>query len=704
MLAPYIRFVGVAGGPPASSIIPLISHYRRKLAESTMQILRQSTSQAIRFGPFVDSTDGVTAETALTIANTDIQLSKDGAAFGAKNSGGGTHDADGWYSATLDATDTGTVGVFIAQIAVSGALPVYVTYHIVEEAVYDAMYGDGAAGPTVSGVTVNADVLSISGDTTAADNLELQYDGTGYTDDTAPASRSQVSNIGASSGGSINIAAGDDNSTGGTVDPASTAFVGTITANTIADTQSANGVAHEMDDAGNDIDIVYQFTLAGNQTANAVDIVANVNGNTDDMDISAYDHIGTAWEKVGTLEGVGGADYKSISPSLLQKHVGTGAEMGNVYIRMHSSVGSTPASLQVDKILIQAVTISQSVGYAMGAIWIDTTASNTTTENYVDGVADNPVSTWAAAKTLSSQLGIKKFQLAAGSSITLDASAVNHWFSGQAYSVDLGGQDIDGAFFFGANVSGTGTAGSANHPVFEDCPVGTVTLPPSIMRRCYLSGTITNSTTGSWFINHCMSRVAGAGSPVFDFGNGVGATNLNMRLYSGGIQLDYMTALDTASIEGFGNVIEDSTCTGGAVSCRGLMTATDITNITMSDNARLDTDQINAQADLALTDATNVSANIEQIGGSATSASNLAASALGIISTTVNDAGASTTAFVISSSEATDDHFIGRIIVFTSGALAGQATDITDYVGSTKTVTVTALTEAPANGVSFVIV
>jgi len=35
--------------------------------------LRQSTaSQELLLGPFVDSTDGVTAETALTIANTDI--------------------------------------------------------------------------------------------------------------------------------------------------------------------------------------------------------------------------------------------------------------------------------------------------------------------------------------------------------------------------------------------------------------------------------------------------------------------------------------------------------------------------------------------------------------------------------------------------------------------------------------------------------
>lgn len=106
-----------------------------------------------------------------------------------------------------------------------------------------------------------------------------------------------------------------------------------------------------------------------------------------------------------------------------------------------------------------------------------------------------------------------------------------------------------------------------------------------------------------------------------------------------------------------------------------------------------------------VTDVTNeTTADVTKISGSATAADNLEASALGIVSTTVNDAGASTTAFVITSSVAVNDHFNGRVIVFTSGTLANQATDITDYVGSTRTVTVTALTSAPANGVSFVIV
>jgi hypothetical protein len=70
--------------------------------------------------------------------------------------------------------------------------------------------------------------------------------------------------------------------------------------------------------------------------------------------------------------------------------------------------------------------------------------------------------------------------------------------------------------------------------------------------------------------------------------------------------------------------------------------------------------------------------------------------------------GSTTTAVVLSTVEgttpsATDDYYNGRVMIFTSGALAGQATAITDYVGSTKTATVTALTGAPVNGVTAVI-
>jgi hypothetical protein len=42
----------------------------------------------------------------------------------------------------------------------------------------------------------------------------------------------------------------------------------------------------------------------------------------------------------------------------------------------------------------------------------------------------------------------------------------------------------------------------------------------------------------------------------------------------------------------------------------------------------------------------------------------------------------------------TDDAYKGRILVFNEGSLDEQATDITDYVGSTKTATITAVTTA----------
>lgn len=113
-----------------------------------MLFLRQSTaSQEILLGPFVDSTDGATAETALTIAAADIKLFKHGAtAFVDKNSGGATHISNGQYYAVLDATDTDTVGLMEIAVRVSGALPVRREFQVVEEAVYDALFASGAAG------------------------------------------------------------------------------------------------------------------------------------------------------------------------------------------------------------------------------------------------------------------------------------------------------------------------------------------------------------------------------------------------------------------------------------------------------------------------------------------------------------------------------------------------------------------------------
>ena len=54
-------------------------------------------------------------------------------------------------------------------------------------------------------------------------------------------------------------------------------------------------------------------------------------------------------------------------------------------------------------------------------------------------------------------------------------------------------------------------------------------------------------------------------------------------------------------------------------------------------------------------------------------------------------------------SEATDDHYINRSVVWLTGALAGQGRVITDYTGSNGKLTYAATTEAPSAADTFVI-
>jgi hypothetical protein len=107
-----------------------------------MKILKQSTAVTIKLGPFLDATDGVTAETALTISRSDVLLSKNYGAFTQKTeTTTATHDAAGWYGVPLDTTDTATVGPLQIHVNESGALPVFEHYTVLPANVYDSLMG-----------------------------------------------------------------------------------------------------------------------------------------------------------------------------------------------------------------------------------------------------------------------------------------------------------------------------------------------------------------------------------------------------------------------------------------------------------------------------------------------------------------------------------------------------------------------------------
>src|SRR6185312_16921632 len=98
--------------------------------------LRKATaSQSVALGPFLSDSDFKSAQTGLTIANTDIKLVVNGGASANKNSGGGTHRVNGVYGVTFDATDTATVGEMEVSVVVDTALPVFDKFFVIEAAV-----------------------------------------------------------------------------------------------------------------------------------------------------------------------------------------------------------------------------------------------------------------------------------------------------------------------------------------------------------------------------------------------------------------------------------------------------------------------------------------------------------------------------------------------------------------------------------------
>ena len=135
-----------------------------------MRYLKQSTSVDVPIGPFLDETDGRTAETALTITQPDIRLKKNGAGWAQKNAAQTlSHEENGFYEVTLDATDTGTLGLLRLAVFESGALPVWEDFMVVTANVYDSLFStdvldvsvtqvNGTAAPNLVGGRFDASV------------------------------------------------------------------------------------------------------------------------------------------------------------------------------------------------------------------------------------------------------------------------------------------------------------------------------------------------------------------------------------------------------------------------------------------------------------------------------------------------------------------------------------------------------------------
>lgn len=358
-------------------------------------------------------------------------------------------------------------------------------------------------------------------------------------------------------------------------------FVGTVTSGTFVSTDAENGVLHSIDDVGNEIDIIYGFSVGGSRQATSVGIFANVNGNNDKLDVAGYNFPTPGWDSRGTLLGSGGSSFVPLEPELLSRNTGTGTEIGDVFVRFRT-LTTTPSVLQVDKCLLTAVGTNVLIGYPNG--FEVSSAGTSGTEYGTNGTSGNPCP-FADALTMNAIHPLNLFAIHNGETIPLAANSDGISLEGEAWTLQLNSASIVNFHARGASVSGVSTGSGSD---FHDCNIGTVTIGPcNIIASRFGSDTgggFTMQTAGDYTFHGCGSMVPSNGSPVFTF-PAAGNTFISDRAGSGGRQYEGMTAGDLASVEGWGQFIE-GTCSGGAVTIRGCLTLSGISNITITDDAR----------------------------------------------------------------------------------------------------------------------
>lgn len=206
------------------------------------------------------------------------------------------------------------------------------------------------AAQNVAGYPV-ADMTHISADSTAADNLELQFDGTGLSGDNFPARQDEVRNIAATS------AAVNDTFDSRTITTGSGA--GGVT-----NTKALDGTYDALSDTAGVLDFYYQADVSDMAGGLGVGVVVlwqgYLAGIANTLKVYAYNWVTVAFEQVGTLIGVPTAVISAEEWELTSAHTGTGGNVGLVRIRFQSSFLSA-ATLNTDRIIIGVSAIPPTV-------------------------------------------------------------------------------------------------------------------------------------------------------------------------------------------------------------------------------------------------------------------------------------------------------------------------------------------------------
>jgi hypothetical protein len=416
-----------------------------------------------------------------------------------------------------------------------------------------------------------------------------------------------IGGIGSGTGAALNFAVDDDNSDG-TVAGISLAAVGGETgtyALTLIDDTNAHVIASADVGGTQTITWAYGFSVGAGRSVSEIIWKGTLSGgtgaNSDTFTFAAYNWGTSTWDSrlviVNTTSAV-----QTLTIKLLAAHTGTGANEGKVALRI-TFAEADAGTLSTRFLLAEAQQSGSLIGYSNGAIWVNTNASNTNVVPYVDGTADNPVSTWAAALTLSGLLGMKRFELIDGSTITLTGNSDYYDIIGYGSTVALGGQSISGALFEGASITGNDSGTNAVPARFRNCSMGSCTLGIFRMNSCPLTGTITLAQAGTYILNQCLCSCSGGSNAIIDMGAAVGNTTCSVRFWAGTLEFQNLGASgsDLATVVGSGHVVLGATNVGGTLGLAGNLKLTNnSTGVTISQDARVAADTINAEVDTAL--------------------------------------------------------------------------------------------------------
>lgn len=335
---------------------------------------------------------------------------------------------------------------------------------------------------------------------------------------------------------------------------------------------------------------------------------------------------------------------------------------------------------------------AQRLEYTDDNVFINTLTGAAGTVQEINGIQDNPSSNLADATTIAGahSPAITSLNVAPGSSITLAGTYTNFQFLGRAATIAFGGQQLPNCTFERHFVSGVVSASTASQYrlIASQVTSAGITTPMDALHATvtYL-GDITFNAVGTFTAVDCVTD-----GETVDMGVALATGLARFVRHSGDLVIDNLTSSQVLEVFGTGQVTLNASCTGGTFQCGGDVKvvnngSTVVTGLTLAD---IDINVIDIQG-ATFDTATDSLEAIRNRGDAAWTTGAGGTPPDLLVSTTIATL-ASQVSFTLTAASADDDAYNGQIAIITDASTAVQkaVATVSDYVGSTRTVTLSA--------------